>query len=237
MCFSPQEILLLARDHSGKYYAAYFEWHLHDNSIVPEEVRIWDITTGKMIRHIPSLFFPESPGARLEDVMVVAKRDPNEPQQVVIAGSNAWSSDGSGPNRGRLGRWSSSTELRAFPIEDGPSGWGGYVRQDGMCYTSIFKVPRSPNGITSVDDPTAPEYMDRSEEIGGLRLMFNHLCLRGFYPSATPGVMDLEWQTYLKSPNDNGQAWELCSGSSVYSNSGTNNDICGDEFASAFLEL
>jgi hypothetical protein len=301
----------IVSDHSGKYYAAYF-WSrpLHSNSGEPDAIQIWDIVKGEMIRRISGPFFPESPRVTFKDVMVVAKHDPNGPQQVVIAGRNRSRRDDSQSFHGWLGRWSSHTELRVFPIEEGSFEWGGYVMQDPACLASAFKVSRSPTGITSVDDPTAPEYeseriglafwqpdprselgissyhnlipdqlasaprvpltadgecriggkesslplspfvvqgrsglsftMDRtscSKRIRGMHMNLNHLCLRGFYPSTTPGIMDLEWETYLKSPNSSKQIRQLCSeGPPRSSFRITTKDFCGDEYASAFLE-
>ena len=297
-------------DHSGKYYAAYFREPNPGLSPGPEVIQVWDIEAGKLIQRIDGPFFRESPGVNLTDVMVVAKQGSHGPQQVVIAGSNHSSNRSSDSENS--GSWSSLTELKAFPIGDGPPGWDGYVKHAQRCRASIFKLPRSPAGIGVVDDPAAPEY--EGEKIGlaffgvddssgvaissyhnfipdelaglsrvpltahgeshmyyqtaggqipapffiqrrsGLSFTLNHpsraetrgpsaprrphsykyVTLRSFSPSAAPGLMELEWETYARFRNDGKQLRDF------YRDLGGRpppfKDICGDEFVTAFPE-
>ena len=46
------------------------------------------------------------------------------------------------------------------------------------------------------------DFTGRREYIEGRPLIQYQLCIRSFYPSATPGVMNLEWETCLKSSKD-----------------------------------
>ena len=163
-------------DLSGKYYAAYFRKSLADLTLDPGAIHIWDIETGKAIRRITGPFFHESPGVIITDIMVVAKQGPHGPQQVMISGSDHLNIDGSDSQSHEAGNltikppdrwlreWCSRTELKVFPIGDGPPGWDGYVKQVRRCRPSIFKLPRSPAGIAVADDPATLEY--ESEKIG-----------------------------------------------------------------------
>ena len=278
--------------HSGKYYAVYSE--------VMALLQIWDIETGKVIRRIPKAEFPKI--LRVVGVMVIAKQGPDGPQQVVVAGG-----DGERiprPSWGRIsGDWgdvasSSVTDFAVFPIEagsPGSPGWTGSVEEhkkqqgrprspprEAPVVATLFRAPRCPAGITSLDTPDTPGCL--SEEVGlrywdwgedtenvysfcrsitpdrplimapdvplvvehefrmavkwrprpppfavgsrsGLSLTIDftgchehfeghhqrlsRLCVRSFYPSTTPGVMDLEWESPLRSSNDRGETRRL----------------------------
>ena len=103
----------------------------------------------------------------------------------------------------------------------------------GALYCSPFSVG-SRSGLSLTMDFTG-----RNEDFEGTRLMLYRLSVRSFYPSATPGVMDLEWETCLKSPKDNREARGLYSVNRNVLNFNTFPVMETDEneLASAFLEL
>ena len=305
--------------HSGKYYAVY--------SGVMALLQIWDIETGKVIRRIPKAEFPKI--LRVVRVMVIAKQGPDGPQQVVVAGGNGTKITRP-PWAQADGGWdsvasSSVTDFAVFPIEAGSPGWTGCIeghkKQQGRSRSplrearflaNIFKVPRCPAGITSLDTPDTPgclseevglRYWDWGEDTGnvysfcrsitpdhhpimapdvplaverefrmavkekgnpcsppatvgsrsGLSLTIDliiryealrwehrklsRLCVRSFYPSTTPGVMDLEWESYLRSSNDREKLRVFCTNTNMMNRFSTRPLLIDeDELGIALLE-
>ena len=304
--------------HSGKYYAVYSE--------VMALLQIWDIETGKVIRRIYKAEFPKI--LRVVGVMVIAKQGPDGPQQVVVAGGDG--EEDPRPPWGRIsGDWgnvasSSVTDFAVFPIEAGSPGWTVSVEEhkkqqcrprspprEAHFVANLFRAPRCPAGITSLDTPDTPgclseevglRYWDWDEDMGnfysfcrsitpdrppimapdvplaverefrmavkwsprsppfavgsrsGLSLTIDYtgrhenfdghhqrlsrLCVRSFYPSTTPGVMDLEWESHLRSSNDRGVTRRLfCSITYMYNRYTTRPFLIDEnELGTAFLE-
>jgi hypothetical protein len=84
------------------------------------------------------------------------------------------------------------------------------------------------------------DFTGRNENFEGTRLMLYQLCVRSFYPSAiTPGLLDLEWESCIKSSNDNTQTRQLYSANrNVFNfNMFPVMEIDENELGGAFLEL
>ena len=73
----------------------------------------------------------------------------------------------------------------------------------------------------------------------GPRLELHRLCARSFYPSTTPGIMELEWEASLKSSTDKEKDREIFFGVADVLYFGTYPLVLVDEneFATAFLEV
>ena len=161
-------------DHSGKYYAVYPRARTPSRAAV----QIWDIETGEMVRRIPDAEFPEIP--IVMNILVIAKRGPYGPQQVVITGNDGsdwlrWGPDRHPPWAQATTEWDYVEKFKVFPIEVGSLEWTGRIAHTEqqsrsrpltleVPLASTFKVPRCPAGITSLDTPDTPGYL--GEEIG-----------------------------------------------------------------------
>ena len=83
------------------------------------------------------------------------------------------------------------------------------------------------------------DFTGRHEDFQGRRQKLYELCVRSFYPSNTPGVMDLEWETRLKSSSDKGKTRGLYSANTNILNRNTYllSLIGENEIGTAFLEV
>ena len=79
---------------------------------------------------------------------------------------------------------------------------------------------------------------NRYEDCVEPRQKLRHLCVRSFYPSPTPGVMDLEWESFLKSSTDREKARSLYPAKTDVVHFDTFPHVLTDpdELATAFLE-
>ena len=93
------------------------------------------------------------------------------------------------------------------------------------------------SGVSLTLETTGKKNYDRR------RLLPYQLCVRGFRPSDTPGVMDLDWETRLKSSQDKRQTREILSVKREDMHTGKSPEfpimtvIDEGEFATAFLDL
>ena len=172
-------------DHSGKYYAVYSE--------AAALLQIWDIETGEMIRRIPKTEIPKM--RYITEVLVIAKQGPDGPQQVVVAGgltsAPPWAQGwGNAEN-------TSLTDFAIYPIQAASPDWTACIEEfkkqqgesscpprEAFFLADLFKVPRCPAGITSLDAPDTPGYL--SEEIGLALWNMGAGNVHSFYSTITP---------------------------------------------------
>ena len=156
-------------DHSGKYYAT------HCSVSNPGALQIWDIERGEMVRRIPNAEFSNI--RNVTNVLVIARKGPGGPQQVVVVGNGQreWGHDCHPCWTQVTPEWDRMSDFKVFPIDVGSPEWAGCVEkkvQPGISQpltletplVCSFKVPRCPAGITSLDTPGAPGYL--GEEMG-----------------------------------------------------------------------
>ena len=77
----------------------------------------------------------------------------------------------------------------------------------------------------------------RHEALRWEHRILSRLCVRSFYPSTTPGVMDLEWESYLRSSNDREKLRVFCTNTNMMNRFSTRPLLIDeDELGIALLE-
>ena len=144
-----------------------------------------------MVRRIPDTEFPTI--RNVTNVLVIARKGPDGPQQVVVAGNDRsdWKENRHPDWDQTTLEWDYMVNFKVFPIEAGSPEWSrsiAHKEQRGSWrltggtppLASLFKVPRCPAGINSLDTPDTPGYL--GEEIG-LTLWNWNWDASGFYSS------------------------------------------------------